>query len=291
MQIKLIRDKCVSDAQFGKLYIDGRYFCETMENNDKKIKIGDHAISIRSEGGWYYKEKQKNGYKSQFKGMIEIIIEGRDFILFHPANYPNELRGCVAIAETRDEEKLCLGLSRPTYYKFYEKVISVLNRNEDVSLEITETKKGENKMFNLGFGAIKGIVGNVTGVIEKKEEFKMLKEETAFKIAEAKGRLALAKIEAESQMVTAQSQNDASYDMVALKQKEKTIMDEILSLAILFIFIGAFIPGLQSYIFNGFEILKKTPWFFQFIFIGIFVSTFGLMGLFRAFIKMKRIGK
>ncbi|HBY68926.1 MAG TPA: hypothetical protein DEG69_15000 [Flavobacteriaceae bacterium] len=157
MQIKLIRDKCVSDAgklyidgrkcvsdaQFGKLYIDGRYFCETMENNDKKIKIGDHPISIRNEGGWYDKEKQKNGYKSQFKGMIEILIEGRDFILFHPANYPNEIRGCIAIAETRDEEKVCLGLSRPTYYQFYAKVISVLNRNEDVSLEIKETKKGE----------------------------------------------------------------------------------------------------------------------------------------------------
>jgi len=146
-------------------------------------------------------------------------------------------------------------------------------------------------MFNLGLGAIGNIASKVTGVMEKKEEFKMLQAENAYKMAEAKGRLALAKVEAEAQMVTSQSQNDANYDMVALKQKEKTIMDEVLAFTILFIFVGAFIPGLQPYIFRGFGILEETPWFFQFIFIGIFVSTFGLMGLFRAFIKMKRMGK
>ena len=289
MQIKLIRDKCIADAQFGKLYVNGLYFCETLENDDYKIAEGKHPLTLRKQGGWYNKEREKTDYTGGFKGMIEIIIDGRDFILFHPANKPYEVKGCIAMAQERKEEDLCLGISRPTYLKLYSKLIEFLLINKEINLEIT--KKGEGKMFNLGLGAIGNIASKVTGVMEKKEEFKMLQAENAYKMAEAKGRLALAKVEAESQMVTAQSQNDASYDMVALKQKEKTIMDEVLAFTILFVFVGAFIPGLQPYIFRGFGILEETPWFFQFIFIGIFVSTFGLMGLFRAFIKMKRMGK
>jgi hypothetical protein len=165
MKIELVRDNIISNSQFGKLYIDNVHQCETLENASTLIPCDNFKLGFRTSGGWYNMEKEKLGYKDQFKGMIEIQVKGREYILLHPANSPNELKGCIAPAKTRDEEKGCLGVSRPTYYKLYSRLIEALKHNEPLTLQVT--KKGEKKMLSkfLGSGA-SDLVKSVGGVLD-----------------------------------------------------------------------------------------------------------------------------
>jgi len=50
------------------------------------------------------------------------------------------------------------------------------------------------------------------------------------------------------------------------------------------LFIANFIPQLQPYMANGWQTMgyKGAPWYFEFVIVGIAVSTLGLMRLFRA---------
>ena len=65
-------------------------------------------------------------------------------------------------------------------------------------------------------------------------------------------------------------------DLAAIQAQRFSIKDEILMIIIMGPFVGVFIPFLQPYILNGFDILKTTPVWYQGIVIGICVSVFGL---------------
>jgi hypothetical protein len=78
----------------------------------------------------------------------------------------------------------------------------------------------------------------------------------AASIATAEGNLKLAKLDAESKRLANQEGNDADYDQQVLKNRRELIMDEIIIT----------------------------------VFLGIAVSTLGLMRLFRAFWGARRKG-
>jgi len=277
MVVNVVRDNIKGNAQFGKMYIDDIYQCETLENLSTLIPCDTFKLGFRTEGGWYKKEKDKKDY-NPFHGIIELKnVPNRTFILIHPANTPDELEGCITVGQKRDEANAKIYPSRPSYYPVYQKIATELAKGGSVSIKINSG--GDKKMIGTIF---KG-VGKVAGVFEKKEELKKMKEENKLKIEQAKSDLQVAKIKANETIITSQSKADSSYDMIALRQKSKSKTDEVLAILAMIPAIGCFIPGLQKYIESGFLILTETPWFYQFIFIGIYVSTFGLMSLFRMF--------
>jgi len=63
------------------------------------------------------------------------------------------------------------------------------------------------------------------------------------------------------------------------------VTDEIIITVFLGFFIAHFIPQLQPYMANAWQAMgyKSPPWYFEFVIVGIVVSTLGLMRLFRAF--------
>ena len=155
--LKLNRTKKTGNSQFGELYIDDVFECYTLENANTLIPTGTHKTSLRTVGGWHDKESEKEGY-SDFKGMVEINVEGRKYILIHPANQWHELEGCVAVGQSIDEEKELLKSSRKAYYPLYEKIAG-----QDIKLEIKEKEM----ISAIGSIFTKGFVKDVGGVIDK----------------------------------------------------------------------------------------------------------------------------
>jgi len=155
--LKLTRTKKTGNSQFGELYIDDVFECYTLENANTLIPTGTYKTSLRTVGGWYNKESDKEGY-SDFKGMVEINVEGRKYILIHPANQWHELEGCVAVGQSIDEEKELLKSSRKAYYPLYEKIAG-----QDIKLEIKEKEM----ISAIGSIFTKGFVKDVGGVIDK----------------------------------------------------------------------------------------------------------------------------
>ena len=115
----------------GKLSVDGIFECLSMELTYNG-GANEHNVNCIPEGTYgvtvdFSPRHQKN--------MIEITgVPNRLGIRFDVANYPHELKGCIAVGETRDTD--FIGGSLAAYQKFFPKVDEAIKRGELVTIEI-----------------------------------------------------------------------------------------------------------------------------------------------------------
>lgn len=123
----------------------------------------------------------------------------------------------------------------------------------------------------------------VTAWVEGSESRKYMKEEGALAITKAEVALKIAKQESEAERLKTRDVADADYDHQAQLEKRYTYADELLTLCMV-ILVGShfFFPATLAagWLAMGYV---SAPWWLEFIIVGIFVSVFGLMRLFRAF--------
>lgn len=119
MKIEVVRHYFSENYTIGKLYIDGKYFCDTLEPSvDAKehpaVKLGKYPLNIC----WSYKF---NCY------MPKIEVPNRSGILFHVGNYPHETLGCVLLGfNTRKGQ---VNTSRVTFHRFCREVFDAVRFN------------------------------------------------------------------------------------------------------------------------------------------------------------------
>ena len=120
-------------------------------------------------------------------------------------------------------------------------------------------------------------------------ERKRIAAEMAADIAKAESNFKIAQFNAKARRCEQAEQNDADYDLLVLKNRDKTFMDEIIILFFLGLFVCHFIPAMQPFMAAGWNAMgyNGAPWYFEFVIVGIAVSTLGLMRLFRAFWSRK----
>jgi hypothetical protein len=109
----LRRELQKGDAIWGRLYndADGASFW-TIENSAKPIPEGLHPCV-------------KDYYHRGDYPTFEIIVEDRDRLLFHAANYASELEGCIAPGKDRGETedgKLAVWNSKKAFNEFWDLV-------------------------------------------------------------------------------------------------------------------------------------------------------------------------
>lgn len=122
------------------------------------------------------------------------------------------------------------------------------------------------------FTAIASVVGNAWGTYqERKTQAKQVEAELS------KDRLAYkkAKIQAKTDRLLAKSTNDQNYDMQVLKNRQHTWLDEVLGIAIIAMTALAFVPGAQEYVKAGWQAVSEAPFWFQFAWYTLIVSTLG----------------
>lgn len=128
----------------------------------------------------------------------------------------------------------------------------------------------------------------VTAWVEGRESRKYLREEGNLEVTKARVALEVAKYTAEAERLKAGDLADADYDKQAQMEKRFTLADELLTLCVVVLVASHFFfpEGLKA----GWEAMgySSTPWWLEFIIVGMFVSVFGLMRLFRAFNPFNR---
>lgn len=135
----------------------------------------------------------------------------------------------------------------------------------------------------------------VTAWVEGRESRKYMKEEGKLEITKAKVALEVAKHEAEAQRLLKSDMVDADYDKHAQLERRHTLTDEILVVCVVVLVAAHFL--FPESLAEGWTAMgySSAPWWLEFIIVGIFVSVFGLMRLFRAFNpfnkKVKQDGK
>ena len=96
------------------------------------------------------------------------------------------------------------------------------------------------------------------------------------KIKEAKINAEVARWEAQGELAKMVQTQEGSWDMEALRQSQYSWKDEWFTILLSLPFIGSFVPQLQGYVLEGFNILNKTPEWYRWSFLGAVCASFGL---------------
>lgn len=128
MELKLIRIKSNKEYTEGKLYINGAYFCDTLEDQDrglyqhmslseiKEVKVyGDTCIPY----GTY---KVELSYSQKFKKIMPEILNVKGFVgvRIHNGSYTEHTLGCPLIG-TKYKDGM-LTNSRKTFNELMKKL-------------------------------------------------------------------------------------------------------------------------------------------------------------------------
>lgn len=138
----------------GHLYIDGKYFCDTLEDPDrgltqemsldyiKKIKIkgdtcipyGTYELSLKVTS-FKYSNISKYPYTSVAKGKMPRVmnVKGFDGILIHAGNTQRDTEGCLLVGLNKVKGQVVQ--SQATWQKLYALLKQADNKNEKITIE------------------------------------------------------------------------------------------------------------------------------------------------------------
>lgn len=142
MEIVIKRIAKKSTYTIGKLYIDNKYFCDTLEDKDRglkdtmsveeilKIKV-KHETAIPT--GTYNMDIT---YSPKFKKQLPLILNVKGFegIRVHSGNSDKDSSGCVILGQNKVVGKVIN--SRVTCDKFNTILTGAKNRQEKITLKI-----------------------------------------------------------------------------------------------------------------------------------------------------------
>lgn len=98
----------------GKLYIDDKYYCDTLEDTDRGLKQSDSLEQIKAKKvygktaiptGEYYVNLT---YSPKFKRILPVIydVKGYEGIRIHSGNTPADTLGCVLVGYNKVKGKV-----------------------------------------------------------------------------------------------------------------------------------------------------------------------------------------
>ena len=138
MNITLIRKYKLPTYTIGKLYIDGGYFCDTLEDKDRGL-TDDMTVSeiskikIKKETaiptGTY---KVTITYSNRFKKNMPLIndVKGFEGIRIHSGNTDKDTEGCILVGFNKVKGNVIN--SRDTYNKLF----SILSKSNNITITI-----------------------------------------------------------------------------------------------------------------------------------------------------------
>jgi len=108
MIIELKRDKYTARTTLGKLYIEGEYFCETLEDTVRPFGVKVAGETAIPAGEYSVFVTMSNRFKREMPiistdKMQTIIINGISFkgVRFHGGNTHENTHGCPLVAKNR----------------------------------------------------------------------------------------------------------------------------------------------------------------------------------------------
>ena len=152
MEITVIRKYKLSSYTIGKLYIDGEYFCDTIEDKDRNLYQGMSEDWIRQEKVYgetaipygRYKITMKvqspkfaNSKKyEKCKGYIPRLekVPGFEGVLVHIGNYAKDSYGCILLGENK--VKGAVVNSTVWFWKFYDILKKAYDEGKDIYLTV-----------------------------------------------------------------------------------------------------------------------------------------------------------
>lgn len=134
MRITLIRIANRPTYCIGKLYIDGVYFCDTIEDTDRGLKdemTEEEILKKKVKGetaiptGIYHVYLT---YSPKYKKQMPLIdgVKGYSGIRIHSGNTSKDTEGCLIVGKNKEVGKVLE--SRKTYNALFKQLVSTKER-------------------------------------------------------------------------------------------------------------------------------------------------------------------
>jgi len=121
-----------SKSTIGKLFLDGIYICNTLEDTIRETKIyGKTAIPY---GTYEVVITYSPKYKRQLPRLQNV--PGYTGILIHPGNSPKDTHGCILPGTYKESRLNWVGGSRKAFNKVFKKLKLVKKQGKKIRLEI-----------------------------------------------------------------------------------------------------------------------------------------------------------
>lgn len=143
MLLTLIRDTFTPAETLGKLYIDRKYFCDTLE--PPTVSNARHPKGAIPEG-WYKVQLTRS---PKFCRLLPLLyyVPGFEGIRIHAGNNRDHTSGCILVGElySRPSDEgysvptLCR--SKPTEQVLVNLLIQAQNEREEIYIDITDSDR------------------------------------------------------------------------------------------------------------------------------------------------------
>jgi hypothetical protein len=130
MEIELKRRHGTKGYTHGQLFIDGKYFCDTLEDEERDVKI-DGITAIRS--GRYSVDVTLS---VRFKRRLPLLKNVANFtgVRIHSGNTAKDTEGCILVGEYAAEGYV--KNSRIVFNRLFSEIDSTIKRGESVVITV-----------------------------------------------------------------------------------------------------------------------------------------------------------
>ena len=124
MYIRLIRNEAKGNAITGRLVIDGRWFCNTLERKGVEIPALCYHVCVTQS--------------PRFKRLLPIVqnVPQRSGIRIHRGSKPEHSSGCVLVPDRVTEDKLT------------QIILKAQQEHEEIILEVSDFRAGTEYGYN-----------------------------------------------------------------------------------------------------------------------------------------------
>jgi len=135
VKLLLVRDAYTLQSTLGKLYVDGNYQCETLEDCDRQLETGGDKVQDDTAipRGTY---KVTIDFSTRFGKDMPHVLDVPQFtgIRFHPGNSAYDTHGCVLVGLRRGSDYV--SQSVVAFTQLYVKLDAAIEANKEVTLEV-----------------------------------------------------------------------------------------------------------------------------------------------------------
>ena len=123
MYIRLIRNEAKGNAITGRLVIDGRWFCNTLERKGVEILPLCYHVAVTMS--------------PKFKRLLPIVqnVPSRSGIRFHRGTRPEHSTGCILLSKEKEIELTQL-------------ILKAQQEHEEIILEVSDFRPGTELGYN-----------------------------------------------------------------------------------------------------------------------------------------------
>ncbi len=124
MNLTLIRKFKHGDALIGELSVNGERQCYTLERDGVQIPTGTYKIELT--------------FSPHFHRLMPLLdCAGRTGIRIHPANYPKQLEGCIAVGYSYEADTISRSVD--AFTDLFPKIQAAIETWQEVTIQISSS--------------------------------------------------------------------------------------------------------------------------------------------------------